>query len=484
MYWNSHRIRIMPAILLFFFISGCGIISLEMVEYSTYPEKRNQTISREARIWIEFSIPPDREQAEASFTLLRKGVPVEGDYTWEKNRLFFTPVPPLKPGVRYLLAFAGDIVSAAGERHPVNTSVPFFVDGSGPAPVLLQSSPPPGEVCGTRRRLQFLFSTPLDESSLLQGFHLTPERRLLFSLKADKMTVTVSPEVDWEPHTVYTWEFTEKVTALDGTPLGGAYTGTFVTQADTVPPSVRGVSSAAYLAGVFLDQPGFGKDDLIRLKFSEKVDLQSLRDAFSISPPVAGRFERCSEKEIIFFPDAPFTMNMEYHLTIDTGLRDEGGNYLKEVYWFSFIPDIPEQHVESVRFIETEPIIELSGDRLCSQEFPVIGLAGAEPDFSQTLEIIFARPYEEPYRSRITCSITCTAYFPERVFDPELEVASWDGTGTRLLLKYRGFKKSPAETGAVLYRVSIPGGKTTTENQDGSYLTDETWIVFQTVSED
>ena len=249
----------MPAILLFFFISGCGIISLEMVEYSTYPEKRNQTISREARIWIEFSIPPDREQAEASFTLLRKGVPVEGDYTWEKNRLFFTPVPPLKPGVRYLLAFAGDIVSAAGERHPVNTSVPFFVDCSGPAPVLLQSSPPPGEVCGTRRRLQFLFSTPLDESSLLQGFHLTPERRLLFSLKADKMTVTVSPEVDWEPHTVYTWEFTEKVTALDGTPLGGAYTGTFVTQADTVPPSVRGVFFCSISGRSVLDQPASGR---------------------------------------------------------------------------------------------------------------------------------------------------------------------------------------------------------------------------------
>ena len=178
-------------------------------------------------------------------------------------------------------------------------------------------------------------------------------------------------------------------------------------------------------------------------------------------------------------------MNMEYHLTIDTGLRDEGGNYLKEVYWFSFIPDIPEQHVESVRFIETEPIIELSGDRLCSQEFPVIGLAGAEPDFSQTLEIIFARPYEEPYRSRITRSITCTAYFPERVFDPELEVASWDGTGTRLLLKYRGFRKIARRNRRCFVQgVPSPGGKTTTENQDGSYLTDETWIVFQTVSED
>jgi hypothetical protein len=484
MYWNSRSVRITPAILLFFLISGCGIISLETVEYSTYPEKRNQTISLEANIWIEFSIPPDREQAEAGFTVLRKGVPVEGDYTWKKNRLFFTPVPPLKPGVRYLLAFAGEIVSAAGERHPVNTSVPFFVGCTGPAPVLLQSSPPSGEVCGNSRQLTFMFSTPLDESSLSRGFHIIPESRLLFSLNADKLTVTVSPEDDWDPHTVYTWEFTEKVTALDGTPLGGAYTGTFVTQADTVPPSVLGVFSAAYLAGVFLDQPGFGKDDLIRLGFSEKVNLQSLHNAFSISPPVAGRFEPCSEKEIIFFPDTPFTMNTEYHLTIDTGLRDEGGNYLKEIYRFSFTPDIPEQQVESVRFIETEPVIELSGDRLCSQEFPVIGLAGAEPDFSQTLEIIFARPYEEPYRSRITRSITCTAYFPETIFDPELEVASWDGTGTRLLLKYRGFKKSPAGTGAALYRVSIPGGKTATENQDGSYLTGETWIVFQTVSED
>ena len=476
------RSMISSGLLLFLFF-GCRFISMEQAEYTSYPNTRNQKISGGERVWIEFSVPPDKDRTEQLFTVSRNGTPVSGDYSWENNRLFFTPVPALKPGIRYLLGFDGAFVSENGENHPLRTAVPFFVRTDGPAPVLLHSFPAAEEECGTETELEFQFSKPLDETTFSRGFRVIPECKISTAWNAENSAVTVSAQNGWGPHTVYTWKFAKTVTGKNGVPLGDAYAGTFVTQADTTPPSVQSVRPAAYLAGTFLDQPSFGRDDLIKLVFSEEVVLQSLRDAFSLSPPLSGRFGKAGDREIIFFPEAPFTMNTEYTVTIDTRLHDGAGNYPAEPFHYSFIPDIPEQQVESVRFLEIAPVVELDRDRFRSQEFPVVELAGAEPDLSQTVEVLFSRPYGEPYRSRLTRAITCTGYFPAAVSDPALELASWDGSDTRLLLKYSGFEKSPAGTGTSLYKLTIPGGKSLTENQDGSFIPEEIWIIFKTAPE-
>ncbi|MBI4845886.1 MAG: Ig-like domain-containing protein [Candidatus Omnitrophica bacterium] len=70
------------------------------------PEFGSLDVDTRAPISIEFSVAMDKKSVEKSFMIFPK---VEGEFTWNKNTLIFTPLKPLLPSTSYFVTFNFDI---------------------------------------------------------------------------------------------------------------------------------------------------------------------------------------------------------------------------------------------------------------------------------------------------------------------------------------------------------------------------------------
>lgn len=82
---------------------------------------------------------------------------------------------------------------------------------------------------------------------------------------------------------------------------------------------------------------GVAPEVSIRLRFDEEVNHESLRDAFSLSPPPPGKVTaKWHGKEVVLSFDPPLTRDRTYVLALGTQLKDLRGNPLDETVHLAF----------------------------------------------------------------------------------------------------------------------------------------------------
>lgn len=458
-------------------LGGCSLISLEELAIITYPAERGEIIQPGQELWIEFSVPPRKEACEHLFTVRRENTTVEGDYRWEGDRLFFTPAPELLPGVRYLLTCRGTVETMEKGSHEVALEIPFFCGSSAAAPTLLSSRPGKGETASITASLTLRFSSPMDTARFEEVFTLTPETGYSLTWNNEKTTACIEPLSSWEPHTLYQWGLASKATNRQGVPLAEPYSGSFITQKDNAAPELLGYTAARLTGNSVIEQDGFATSDAIQLTFSEDVSFETLQSAFTITPGVSGSFWKTQPGIYVYIPEERYRVDTTYVVTISTELLDRAGNALENRVSFSFTPLAPQQLVDEIQATGTSTVTLTSADFTNSTP-TLIDFTGI--DNLCTFVITFAEPYEQPYRSAITETIRIEGHFPT-LLPPQQEAVSWNPAGDVLTLVYSGFEKSPStpQVQRNLYKLIIPGGRETSGNQNGSYLTDDVWVVLE-----
>jgi hypothetical protein len=134
----------------------------------------------------------------------------------------------------------------------------------------------------------------------------------------------VSGQHEWG-HDATLWIREERVTSR----AGGCSQGT-----DLDPPRVVGVAPA-------------GRVDVwsvVEVIFSESMDQGSVEAAFSIAPPIAGRFAwDAGSTTLRFLPERPLPYEESFTVAVDAGARDLAGNALAApvAFAFSTIPQPP-----------------------------------------------------------------------------------------------------------------------------------------------
>jgi hypothetical protein len=464
-------------------LAGCrNVISLEELEVNTYPADRNQVIPKGEKLWVEFSIDPKRETAERNLTVDSMLATVEGDRRWSGNRLTFHPVPDLPSGVRHVLRYSGTVEAEDGRVFSANVEVPFYVDSTGGPPALLSASPADGADAAVDTPLVLAFSQGMDARSFDEEFSLSPATAFDTSWNVGGDTVTITPEDRWETLTLYSWSVTEETTGSQGVPLQQPYSGSFVVQLDATAPQLVAFGPAELSGDTYLDRPSFQQLEAVKLKFSEDVTLESLQEAFSISPSVDGNLQRVLDEGdgvvFLFLPEEPYVMNQSYFVRLSTDLRDLSGNAMLTEEVRTFTPTITAQQVEQVvsTWSGGTQTVTVFGDPT-----PVlIGFNVTGDDFTNTLQISFSQSYDEPYRTKIAKGVSVRAFFPgpSILSDPSLERISWNAASNILTLYLLGFKK-PVAPEQYLYKLTIPAGLEASGNQDGSFLEEEVWVIFE-----
>src|SRR5208283_946451 len=120
---------------------------------TVWPRDLNAVLSPGASSWVEFPDMPDRPSAQRLYTLSAPDGAVSGDFRWEGRRMYFDAAPPLRPGVRYVLAFRGRVTLENGQAFDAYEEVPFYVGRAGVGPALVSADPADGGICGINRPL-------------------------------------------------------------------------------------------------------------------------------------------------------------------------------------------------------------------------------------------------------------------------------------------------------------------------------------------
>jgi hypothetical protein len=68
----------------------------------------------------------------------------------------------------------------------------------------------------------------------------------------------------------------------------------------------------------------------VELTFDQPMDRESVEDAFSISPEVAGKFTWRDDRTVLFAAQAPFDRGAAYQITVDDTARNREGAPLSE----------------------------------------------------------------------------------------------------------------------------------------------------------
>jgi hypothetical protein len=389
--------------------------------------------------------------------------------------MYFDPVPALRPGVRYVLAYRGRVTLENGQAFDADEEVPFYVGHPGPGPALISADPSDGGTAAIDRPLVLSFSDPIDPNSFAREFDLQPSTETVVTWDVSGQVVTIAPTDSWTNLTTCTWKVGKDLSAPDGTPLRTDYSGRFRVQADAAAPTVvsivPGIRSTLAATGNS-DLNSAAADDVLLLNFSEEIRTDSLSSALTSTPTIKGTLLRVSAGVYALIPDERLVMGQLYTLRIAETVEDLSGNKLSAPYEQSFTPAIPLQTVQLIK-----PDYAAPGD-----EWTAFNTLDAKPvtvtdaDKSLTLVIQFAEPFSAEAGAHLVSEIVLDAFFPSSLSDPFLVSVLWAG-GQTLSLKYEGLQKSTLEIGRY-YKLTLPGGAASSDNGSGSFLKDDVWLFF------
>jgi hypothetical protein len=193
-------------------------------------------------------------------------------------------------------------------------------------------------------------------------------------------------------------------------------------------------------------QASQGLDAPLELVFDQPMDQQSVRDAFALSPAVAGELTWADARTARFVPAEPFQRGARYQVSVDKQARNAEGTALLEPITFRF---------QTIGFIEVSEVQPAPGSEEIDPETPVT--------------IVFNRPIVP------LAAIGDQAALPDPLtFDPPVA-----GRGAWLNTSIYRFHPDEGFDPATIYTARVEAGL---EDTQGAVLENAyTWI-FTTVS--
>ncbi len=334
---------------------------------------------------VLFSAEVERTLTEGAFSLLEDGIGVDGAVTWPgPDRLSFRPFERLERGKTYSIRITTRAEDVDGNSLKDEYTKTFRSSADSGRPRLVSVAPAPRSlVPAVRPEITLSFSEPMDTSSVIDAFSLSPDADGYFT-ESEDLTVfryVLTEDLDWQ--TNYEIEIAEDAKDLAGNSLGIKETRAFFTGTDSEKPSVASATTAetnlplaedSLLDAVETVTDGVAAKDAITIGFSEPMDKRSAEGAIRVTPHVGYETGwNGAGTELTLTPTDRFAWNALVTLTVTTTARDLQGNPLARATTRKFRVNSPRSRpprVVSVRFLNG---FDVSGTPLAS------GLVELEP---------------------------------------------------------------------------------------------------------
>ncbi|MCX7679503.1 MAG: Ig-like domain-containing protein [Spirochaetes bacterium] len=221
--------------------------------------------------------------------------------------------------------------------------------------------------------IRIIFSKDMDREKTNNAFSLTSSNSAHvegFFRWDDDRTLTFSPRIPLLEN-CYIIRIEATAEDTEGNDLTERHESVFYVHSDLTPPTIVFHTPADNAIGIHpnpWDDPEQYAQSIIRVVFSEPIDVDSLYSGFTIIPPIRGFFAwNNTHTEITFIPLSDLLLRTTYTITLNTSICDIHGNALFENYSYRFTvgsdfvaPEIASVHCEREGM---EPV-ELQEDRI------------------------------------------------------------------------------------------------------------------------
>ncbi|MDW8291811.1 MAG: Ig-like domain-containing protein [Anaerolineae bacterium] len=261
---------------------------------------RGEELPTDAVLELLFDQPMDQDSvARALRVQTAEGAPVQGTLSWlGDNVASFRPEKGWQPSTRYLVSISGEARSKRGKA--LARAETFEITTVG-ALAVAQTIPAPGSAeVSADTAITVLFNRPVVPLTLLDEQASLPQPLVLdppAEGRGQWLNTSVyffRPTQPLRAGTTYRARIPAGLRDMTGAVLDADYVWTF----SVAVPVAKSITPAPGALNVGLRQP-------ISVTFSQKVDHASAEAAFSIEPPVRGRFVWSEE------PDEPFASPTE-----------------------------------------------------------------------------------------------------------------------------------------------------------------------------
>ncbi|MDR2258084.1 MAG: Ig-like domain-containing protein [Treponema sp.] len=463
-------------------------MDLRPVTVSTSPGGMNEVLPETySPVIVHFDTEMVKTDAQGAVQVSSGEGSVEGDFSWEGNRLFFIPPSGWKPGTRYTLSLSGTVYAQDGRELRLDRHIPFYALSRSDPPVVESFFPPDGasvEIPAWGAGITELrFSRPMDKTSTETAFTMEGLGERSFEWADDDRLLTIRGEKTLAPWTTYRWTMGAKAQSRDGVPLAKTVSAQFCTdagrlfpQAPRVFPAIR--SGPRWLpAGEDLSG-GLGPGQGIIIEFNKPMG-ENLFKLIRFDPSLAGRTEKISESAAVFIPDRDPEPEAVYTLIIPGEVQDAGGLRMGADYTLVFRADIPWLRIISFTADGVAPLEpEASGGGSLGGPLAApVDLAGGGV-FRFTIR--FSLPFTEEAKKDTALRITLSPFFPGTLEPIALRSVIWL-SDDRLRMDWEGV--TPGVFGeAHYYKLEIPGGKGGIESGGGMYLRENRFLYLEAVN--
>jgi hypothetical protein len=344
-----------------------GLQPLEVTDW--HPHEARIAASAVNSIWVEFSTPADPVKAEQALTLSENGTPMTGSYSWQGDRLVFTPVRPVSPGNDYEIAVVSTVETKAGNSLAKDFRFAFTTKAEAGRPTVLSTTPADGSrLTISLSPIVVSFSEPIDQASFIAAFSVSPDPGGTVTFDLSGSTASFTPLSPWIAGTEYSVVLTDTVKDLSGNKIAQAVRWRFTAGAEDVRPTLVAVrptvNNVPQGTGLTQDDPmaaglqentGFETTWGIELEFSEPVSRENMESFIELQPAWSFQMDPDGAPRDHFklVPEERFAWGTMYNLTIKHGVLDVNGNASAADVVYNIRADGPATkppRVELVRF--------------------------------------------------------------------------------------------------------------------------------------
>lgn len=438
---------------------GCGIIDLRPVLVDVRPGESGAILATATTpITVAYDAEPNRQEAEAAFSVYRGDASVSGDISWDGPAMSFKPVPDWIPGSRYQLRLSGKVRMKDGRTVTLNDKKFFTAVTAQGGARLASTVPADGATYLPGSPLVFTFDTAMDRMSVESALGISPSAEMRYSWDATGRVLSAAPVDQLKALECYAWRFDSSAKSLGGSLLLGTPHGRFYVDADVTPPFVTGAVPASRsgttwtATGTTLE--GMAGDSAILISFSEPVTWSSLESSLSIAPSVQGTLEMATESSCVFVPADGYLPGVEYVLVAKAGIEDLAG-LLSQQEW-------RQEFGTSAYYFSVTRLSSDDSDDGALTDFtaspPVFNATVANPVTGDLqLEIEFSEALTTAAQADFQKRLSLRSYFPTGTVTPALKSIQWNST-TIVDLNYEDFTRSDATVDRY-YELTVQGGE-------------------------
>ncbi|QEN07243.1 hypothetical protein EXM22_04295 [Oceanispirochaeta crateris] len=454
---------------------GCKLVDLtQQQDFISSPSKEYEVLPGGSPVSIIFTRGVDHYSVENIVSIKDYEGKLDIRFQWKDEKtLWIEPLSEPVSGLEYRLEIIGFYRFSNGKTAESKCSLPFYWDKKELTPLRVLSVHPSSGVLGSEEtEIGILFSSKVEDSTLLRGFSISPNTKV--ETTWSEQTLLVSPREKWENLETYTLRFSKDVEDQDGNPLLAGYEHSFFAQYGTDIPSVMSVGSCSRdLSGGFesleADLTNLAVDQALRIRFSQAMDHISTENALSLSPSLAGDFfwqedpQRPGIEDLIFLPEDRFVMSQSYRLGLATSARGNTGIQMTSDFILIFTPNLEELALTCMECLSYGgfSLNDFSSDT--SYDLP----AGPVSPFSLTFRFTFSRPFiSDREKQEVQNSLKIYEIFSSGG-SPQAGLFSWSSDYSMTVL-FNGFNADNEQE--YYYMIELPGGEGGIINDEGSFL--------------